>query len=671
MTPTTPLLEPQPRLVAPHRFTADSFRSRPKTRLELNIWNASARLAKDALEEYGNVLSRDHWHAIQSLSDVFTAVTFGAVGGRYAVALPTGTGKSMSAVMFLVALHRYNRPESVAICAEKVQQLITFKRELLKWGVPEDKIGLWYSDNYRTPDGKRPSEPRTSNPEARQFLLLTHARTRGRTELARLNTYHGEPRSLWVYDESLLASSHVAFDMVPFVNAVSWFRSVAETWQIRKRHRQQDQERKARLIELADYLEHQAVPMLKQELLAQVTEHRAPRLLTLPHVPEARIAEWQEDLRPVYGRNMRHAGRLASTLQKFNRMMHGFPLRIVAVGSGESAVVSFAIVVPEQLQRLVVLDASYPVRLLENMDKRITHVTGFEDIKDWTDVSMTIEKGASGRDPISSNFAEHARWAIEKINKYAPDPVLVLTFKDRPDTEDMELDERTMFRKRETKLIDKFKQQMEEAGVKNPERVQFLTFGNETSLSDFKHISHVIFLGVLHRSQTDLMGAILGQSDDLLRSLDEDDVIESSLGEQAHGIYQGLSRGTCRTMVNGKAMPMTVDIRHHSPHKLWSALAPVLRGCTPTLPPPPPSAHREQDARALLAALVRLEEGGQDRIALRSLKPLAGLDHLDGMTYTRTVTFALEQQTQGGWMRQGRTLVRLFTDETDTNKETS
>jgi hypothetical protein len=477
-----------------------------------------------------------------------------------------------------------------------------------------------------------------------------------------MNTYHGEPRSLWIYDESLLSSSHVSFDLVPFVNAVSWFRSVAETWKIRTRYPQQDRERKTRLLALADYLEQQAVPMLKAELLAQVNEARSPKLITLPPVSEDQLTQWQADLRPVFGRNMRHgAGRLASLIQKFNRMMHGHPLRIVGIGSGESAVVSFAIVVPKELQRLVVLDASYPVRVLESMDKRITHVTGFENIKDWSDVRVTIEKGSSGRDPLSMNFAEHARWAIEKISQYPPtDPVLVLTFKDRTDTEELEQDERLEYRRRETKLIEKFRQHMDEAGVAGPDRVQFLTFGNETSLSDYKHIPHVIFLGVLHRSQTDLAGAILGQSNDLLRELDDEDVTQSSLGEQAHGIYQGLSRGTCRTMVNGKALPMTVDLRHYNPHALWKALAPVMPGCAPQLPPPPPEAHREKDAAAILTALAGLQESA---ISLRALKSFTGLTHLTPMEYSRAVTHALESTNNGGWMRQQRTLVRVFNQE--------
>ena len=88
-------------------------------------------------------------------------------------------------------------------------------------------------------------------------------------------------------------------------------------------------------------------------------------------------------MKPVFGRNMRDAGRLASLLQKFTKMVNGHPLRLVALNGeeGESAVVSFAIVVPRELQRLVVLDASFPIRVLESMDESIAPISGFENIK--------------------------------------------------------------------------------------------------------------------------------------------------------------------------------------------------------------------------------------------------------------------------------------------------
>jgi hypothetical protein len=655
---------------APHKLTADSFLSRPKTPDEMNVWTYSANLAKGALESYGNVLSADHWHAIQALADVLTAVASGAVEGRYAVALPTGLGKSLMAVMFCTALDRLQRPESVVICCEKVQQLITMKRELLHWGVDESKIGLWYSKDYRTPDGKLPSEPRTEKPEERQFLLLTHARARGKTELSKLNVYHGEPRSCWIYDESLLASSHVSFDYHAFARAASWFRTVADLWKIRSRYPRLDRLQKARLQRLADYLDNEVVPAFKAELLAQVQQDRAPQLLHLPAVASDLVEQWRFDLMHVWGRTAKtDGGKFASTLQKFRRMIpqsaEEYPLRLVALDGGESAVVSFAVVVPKELQRLVVLDASYPVRLLENMDRSITHITGFEDIKDWSRVTFTIEDGPSGRDPISANFAEHARWAIEKVKQYGSDPVLVLTFKDRPDSEDLEKDERLDYRKRESRMVEKFQSLMLTENVEKPDRVQFLTFGNETSLSDYKHIPHVIFLGTLHRSPIDLAGATIGQSGSLLRLVEKADVWAASLGEQAHGVYQGSSRGTCRTVINGIALPMTIDARHAKPHALWAALEPVMPGCTPILPPPPKVTSRNENAAAILAALKAVQGEGRNNISSRALKIIAGLAHLPKDDYSRAIEYAVNQQGESsgvaGWMKQDRSLIRAFT----------
>jgi hypothetical protein len=144
---------------APKDFTAASFLSRPMSKIERDVWSTSSALAKDYLTEYGNELNGEHWRSLQALSSVFTAVTFGSVQGRFGVGAATGAGKTMSAVAFIVALHRHDRPESVAVCVEKVAQLVSFRNELIKWGVPEEKIGVWYSEGYVMPDGKPVAVP--------------------------------------------------------------------------------------------------------------------------------------------------------------------------------------------------------------------------------------------------------------------------------------------------------------------------------------------------------------------------------------------------------------------------------------------------------------------------------------------------------------------------------
>jgi len=84
-----------------------------------------------------------------------------------------------------------------------------------------------------------------------------------------------------------------------------------------------------------------------------------------------------------------------------------------------------------------------------------------------SNVSLTIEKGSSGRKPVSEDFPEHAAWAIEKIKQYpSTDPVLALTFKDRPETEEVEESERRQYRKQETRMQAGLTRAMQDAGLR-------------------------------------------------------------------------------------------------------------------------------------------------------------------------------------------------------------
>ncbi len=679
--------------------TAGAFLSRSMAEEERNVWLTAWALTADALAGYGNVLSPAHLAAVKSVCSVFAGVCLGGVLGRYAVAMPTGAGKTLAAALFITALHRHGRPESVAVCCERVQQLLNFRTELLKWGVPEEKIGLWYSKGFHFADGTTPPIPSTTEPQKKQFLLLTHSRTLGQSAVEEMNVYAGAPRSLWVFDESLMASSHTSFLLDPLLSALHLLRGRVEGYKIRRdpnrAYRTREDETHKRLLQMVDGYVSTCVPILKAELTAQAQDrtHRpkaltmpalAPDLLTpmvpaFPHSMEAvprslrePIPAWDVALWRLWGRVQPWERGAVSMVRRFLRM-RSQPIRVV--GLEDAAVVTIALALPKSINRLVVLDASFPVRVLENIDRTITPITGFENLKDWSAVSLSIEQGASGREPVSRNFAETAAWAIAKINSYPDtDPVLVLTFKDRPDMDDSaDHAEQRSYRKTETKMQAGFTKAVRLANVPNPERIQFLTFGNETSLSDYKHIPHVVFLGVLHRSDVDLAGAILGQTQNLRKAIGAGDVVDVKLGEQAHGIYQGLSRGTCRTIINGKASPMTVALRHHAPHALWSALKGVMPGCKPHLPvEKKESRDKAADIVALLTALLDAQNSGKRNITLQALKEPAGLTDMSPKSYSRLIEPALHCQGSlelpiplravTGWRRELRSLIRMTAD---------
>jgi len=115
----------------------------------MDVWMTASELARGYLHHYGNVLNRDHWQAIQSLVDVFTAICFGGVLGRLGVGMPTGSGKTMSAVAFLVpgalgiqeggfllvgAAFGISAPLALALAAaRRLRDLVVFLPGLLAW----------------------------------------------------------------------------------------------------------------------------------------------------------------------------------------------------------------------------------------------------------------------------------------------------------------------------------------------------------------------------------------------------------------------------------------------------------------------------------------------------------------------------------------------------------
>ena len=70
---------------------------------------------------------------------------------------------------------------------------------------------------------------------------------------------------------------------------------------------------------------------------------------------------------------------------------------------------------------------------------------------------------------------------------------------------------------------------------------------------------------------------IVGQHDDIKGSADNSLISEVQIGEQAHRIYQAVSRGCCRFVDNGQAKPMHIYLINRSP-KIKPLLDQVMPG---------------------------------------------------------------------------------------------
>jgi hypothetical protein len=619
-------------------FTKTVTRAGIRTEADLTI-RAFEKLCAN-LTSYGNVLSEDHRGALMRMVGCFSFLATGKKTGRWAFPLDTGGGKTSAVIAWIAALHELRLPYSVAVAASKVEALCDLKRALVSNGVPEYIIGLWHGYKYdpaKRDDAKRgrasgyASEPATDDHESKQVLLVTHSRIRGQKWVNVLNSYNGEPRNLVIWDESLLVTDHRAVSKLDLKSELGWLEPRLED-------RAPDTPARA----AAEYV-RECLSILDHELQEQREHGRSPKALVLPQRDGDTVDRYRVALEKFNGRT--------KTLRDFLDITHQ-RVRVVKAAQSGGAYVTYTVTVPDELQRVAVLDASWPIRELEQMDPTIQADPEFDGrVKKYSNVELHFLKTRSGREAVEESFrkARHedrliAREVIDVVKAIPEDePVLIFTFKTHPDSVNIE---------------DRLSRDLEAAGV-NMTRVTILTWGMETSINEYSHVPNVILAGILQRSDVDLAGAIIGQRQDLLSDVDTVDIAGVRRSEAAHVAYQALSRGSCRVIENGEAKPMRAWLLHHDA-KLMDLLSKVMPGATwkrwQAQYVATSRSKITDTADRIVSYLAGLPAEVRD-ISTRRLKDEAGLHDVPKQTFTLSVREAVTRAT---WMLRGRSLVRLF-----------
>lgn len=189
-------------------------------------------------------------------------------------------------------------------------------------------------------------------------------------------------------------------------------------------------------------------------------------------------------------------------------------------------------------------------------------------------------------------------------------------------------------------------------------RFVWLTWGQETSTSEYGYCTNVIFAGVLHRADVDLAGAIAGQRDDLTVNIKHSEVESIKRSEIAHSLLQAINRGSARNTVDGMAGAMKVWLIHYD-KGIRKVLSRAMPGLVWTDWQPRhirAKGHKLQDAvKAIAQALASLPTFTTS-IAIRQFKgSIGGLD-VPARTWTRALNECLE--SEAGWELQRRSLVR-------------
>ena len=118
------------------------------------------------LHNFGTRLSERHSDALRAILSHYSKLSYRETEGRFAYPLATALGKTQSVVSWCATVHRQNLGRTVLVCQEQIDSLIETYNDLIKKGIPADKVGIIHRDTLKfCSDGQ---------PRDYQFLLITH-----------------------------------------------------------------------------------------------------------------------------------------------------------------------------------------------------------------------------------------------------------------------------------------------------------------------------------------------------------------------------------------------------------------------------------------------------------------------------------------------------------------
>ncbi|BBF94065.1 DEAD/DEAH box helicase family protein [Blastochloris tepida] len=596
-------------------------------------------LTKLRLAAFGSKLSVEHEEAIARLISRFTLQANGEQRGRYAVAMPCGTGKTLALVCWCATLVRSRLPYSVLICASKVDELVAIRRQLKEVGVADDEVGLVHSLGYDRADPTDLRRPTDDN-DQRRILLVTHARVKGGGLDASVIRFRGKRRSVVVWDESLIVSAAQSVELASLLPAVDW---------LLKRDALTGTENEDR-ARLRDYLERAvAIIEAEQRRLAKSTKPK-PRTIHMPLMHEDGRTAFKAALPNIV---------TVEPIRTFLDMASE-PLRLLGVRQGHGGVIRYDLAVPTDLDNVVILDASTPIRTLVDADRTIKADDWFpgRTIKTYGDVTIRWWKRAGGREAMEREFAKPrdqrtVSREIVKAVKSIPTNEAVLVFTHKP-------------HKRQPDIGATLRADLKAAGIDVdavlPDgfpRFSWATFGRETATSEWVRCRHVFLVGAMYRSDLDLGAALVGQRDDLTAAVSGTEIREAQHSEIAHSVLQAVNRAACRTTLDGKAAPTTAHLilYDREPLDLVASVMPGLRIEDWETETGQEGMKTEAVKLAIVAYLSALPEGA-DSVTLVALKKVITAD-LEVNLSNKSWQVARDRAcVEAGWQVEGRRLVR-------------
>lgn len=272
--------------------------------------------------------------------------------GRYVLPLSAGSGKSTFMVAWCAFIHRFNVDYSVAIASLQVEACFKLRQQLLDLGIPEEDIGVLYSDKGKKMEKFKSICPSTSTPSRHRFLLVTHARLEEKNHRNSCLDFRGKERSIIFYDEEFRPRKGFHFDIQSLRQDIAGFVTVADDLNLKD-------------ISANDL---SLVKKLLQSVLSNLETHlscKAQSKVIIFHTKHWTDAERKSALR---------VARLLNKKSKLNKNTTDFVE--YALGKShmflkDSKLYGYFISIPDEIQQMLILDASYKLSKLSQLDEEL------------------------------------------------------------------------------------------------------------------------------------------------------------------------------------------------------------------------------------------------------------------------------------------------------------
>ncbi|MBA4260221.1 MAG: hypothetical protein C0446_13735 [Chitinophaga sp.] len=507
----------------------------------------------DLLFQYGNNPNDEH---IKALKQIITGFVYLLEHKNEKLAFPLfcGGGKSTCIRGFLRALHELNIDYGVVVSATQVEALCELKTALLYDNIPIDKIGLIHSKLSA-------SIPSDTKEQAgnKQFVLVTHNKMKHqKTDITSYFFYKENKRDLVIWDESLIAGHSTCI-------STEKIRASIAVAKVGFEDRIVGNESEIDYIPLMQYLYS-----IDKSLIEAKSSENSDFKITFEEIP-ANLNCIKSKLKYLLGEDEK----LNLFIEYINIINH---IRYIKEQNG--SIIYFEQALPDELDSIVVLDASHVLRELTQSDPSIQTIQ-LACSKVYEGLIINYFKNPCGRGSLEKQFKNRSNSNLVKeviniicsiLENHQEEPILIWSYKE----------------KNSLNIIDGIKTELrqiypdlnyEQTNSHGQKILNFQTFGNELGLNSLAHCKHTVFCGLLYQPTASLAMTLKGLSGDMERDVYKNSLLyKTTIKEQAHIFYQAVSRGSSRETIEGNCLDHSVYFFHSQPEQMKSILDDVFPG---------------------------------------------------------------------------------------------